>query len=183
MCHMVAAGLGETVACLVRVPTENVKQNMQINQGGLKTSDVVKNILKVDGPTGFYRGYLTTVLREIPFSFIQFPIYEKLKSTWADYRGDSLLAWQGALCGSVAGSIAGAITNPLDVVKTRLMTQKRSAGGAGEQYSGMVDAFRKIYATEGPAALMSGVAPRVMFISIGGFVFFGTYEKVKIMLQ
>lgn len=62
----------------MRVPTENVKQKMQ---AGLHdtASETVNAILRTQGFRGFYTGYLTTVVREIPFSFIQFPIYEGLK--------------------------------------------------------------------------------------------------------
>ena len=38
------------------------------------------------------------------------------------------------------------------------------------------------HAQEGGAALMSGVQPRTMWISIGGFVFFGAYETTKRLL-
>ena len=41
--------------------------------------------MKERGLGGFYAGYMTTVLREIPFSFIQFPIWEGLKAKWAAY--------------------------------------------------------------------------------------------------
>ena len=68
------------MACLVRVPTENVKQKMQAGLHGT-AAETVNAILKTGGVRGFYTGYLTTVVREIPFSFIQFPIYEWLKVT------------------------------------------------------------------------------------------------------
>lgn len=60
------------------MPTENVKQKMQ---AGLHSSakETIAAILKSSGAKGFYTGYLTTVVREVPFSFIQFPIYEWLK--------------------------------------------------------------------------------------------------------
>jgi len=35
---------------------------------------------------------------------------------------------------------------------------------------------------EGSTAFMKGVVPRVFWISLGGFVFFGAYEKSKIFL-
>lgn len=66
------------MACLVRVPTEVVKQRMQAGIVRFALSGIA-NIYKADGIRGFYRGYGTTVLREIPFSFVQFPIYEALK--------------------------------------------------------------------------------------------------------
>ena len=52
------------MACLVRVPTENVKQKMQ---AGLYNSatETVQGVLQQQGCRGFYTGYLTTVMREV----------------------------------------------------------------------------------------------------------------------
>lgn len=51
-------------ACLVRVPTENVKQNLQA--GRYKTNaEAVQTILKAEGLGGFYKGFLSTVFREV----------------------------------------------------------------------------------------------------------------------
>ena len=79
--HMTAAGIGEIVACLVRVPTEVVKQRYQakiISSDSL--SQAIWQIYKSQGILkGFYTGYLSTIFREIPFSFIQFPLYEWMK--------------------------------------------------------------------------------------------------------
>ena len=59
---------GEIAACLVRVPTENVKQKMQ---AGLykATGDCVRGILKEQGVGGFYVGYMTTVCDDKCFVF------------------------------------------------------------------------------------------------------------------
>jgi len=174
--HMLAASLGECGACLARVPTENVKQNLQTGRYAT-TSECVSAIVKQSGPSGFYRGYLTTITREIPFAFIQFPIWEELKARWGASQGEKTGAVQGALCGSFSGAIAAAITTPLDVMKTRLMLDSEKV-----LYKGFTDCGRKLVAEEGAAVLLSGIQPRVMWISIGGFVFFGVYEKVNEML-
>jgi hypothetical protein len=52
----------------------------------------------------------------------------------------------------------------------------------GRAYKGIADAFRRICAEEGPATLLSGVGPRVMWIGIGGFIFFGAYEDCRRVL-
>jgi solute carrier family 25 S-adenosylmethionine transporter 26 len=80
--HMSAAGIGEIVACLVRVPTEVIKQRYQAKVISQNHSLIyaIKKIYQQNGILkGFYTGYLSTICREIPFSFIQFPLYEWMK--------------------------------------------------------------------------------------------------------
>ena len=74
-----------------------------------------------DGMLGLYKGYGITILREIPFSLIQFPIYEHFKLTISKTLNRPTKSYEAALCGSVSGGIAAALTTPLDVIKTRLM--------------------------------------------------------------
>ncbi|XP_072641569.1 mitochondrial S-adenosylmethionine carrier protein isoform X6 [Canis lupus baileyi] len=76
--HMLAASAGEVVACLIRVPSEVVKQRAQVSASS-RTFQIFSNILYTEGIQGLYRGYKSTVLREIPFSLVQFPMWESLK--------------------------------------------------------------------------------------------------------
>jgi len=73
--HIMSASGGEAVACVVRVPTENVKQKLQVGLYATN-AECLAGILSKQGPLGFFRGYVATVAREVPFSAIQFPIYE-----------------------------------------------------------------------------------------------------------
>jgi solute carrier family 25 S-adenosylmethionine transporter 26 len=175
LAQMMAATLAETCACLVRVPTEVVKQRMQV---GVHKSvlEAVPSIIKVDGISGLYNGYGITIMREIPFSAIQFPLYEKLKVKWAEYKEAPLSPIQAAACGSFSGGFAAGVTTPLDVVKTRLML---GADINGVKYKSAGDVVTRVYTSEGIPTFFSGVQPRVMWISIGGFVFFGAYEGTK----
>lgn len=77
--HMTAASCGEVMACLVRVPTEVVKQRMQAGLGTDAISTISNIVSKEGGIAGLYRGFGITIIREIPFAFIQFPIYEAAK--------------------------------------------------------------------------------------------------------
>ncbi|DBA02405.1 TPA: hypothetical protein N0F65_007224 [Lagenidium giganteum] len=173
--HMAAAASGEMAACLVRVPTEIVKQRMQT---GMYDSfkGAVYGIRSTEGLFGFYRGYWSMIAREIPFSFIQFPLWEGLKHQWSQQQGSPVNSLQGAICGSIAGGVAASITTPLDVVKTRLMLGKDVHG---VRYNGTIDTFKRVYTEEGVKRLFSGVGPRTMWISIGGFVFFGIDSPTK----
>lgn len=48
--------------------------------------------------------------------------------------------------GALAGAVTGLVTTPLDVIKTRLMTQ-----GVSRKYDGIFDCARKIAKQEGAA--------------------------------
>ncbi|KNC48990.1 carrier protein [Thecamonas trahens ATCC 50062] len=177
--HMTAASLGEVAACCVRVPTEVMKQRLQTRQYD-RLVDAARAAWKAEGIRAFFRGYGTTVMREIPFAFIQFPLYEAFKVRLAAVGDRSApSSVEAAACGSVAGGIAAAITTPLDVAKTRIMLAEASAAGPPSTIS----TIRTIARDEGARALFAGIQPRVMWISIGGFVFFGIYEAAKRMLM
>merc|ERR1712179_308383 len=95
-------------------------QAQQYNSAILVISDTIRQ----EGLRGVYRGYFSTVAREIPFSFIQFPLWELSKKTWSNFQGHYVDSWQSALCGAAAGGVSAAITTPLDVAKTRIMLAK-----------------------------------------------------------
>jgi len=181
--HMISAAMGETMACLARVPTDNVKQKMQM--GMYDSVSKAFQGIRVQGPkpwSGFYVGYATTVMREIPFGFIQFPLWERLKALWSSkQQGIPLNPIQSAMCGSFSGAIAAAITTPIDVAKTRLMLLQVDANSTKKP--GLMRAISDIYRTEGASGLFRGIGPRVMWISIGGSVFFGAYEQAYRMMR
>lgn len=140
--HMLAASLGEIMACLVRVPTEVVKQRMQAGMGGSSMVSTCRSIFQKEGAMGFYMGFNITVMREIPFSLVQFPLYEYMKSVIKTMQnGTDAYPYQAAICGSISGGLAAGITTPLDVLKTRLML---GVDAKGIPYEGTMDTFRRI---------------------------------------
>ena len=177
--HMISASCGETMACLVRVPAEVIKQRTQtgvLGVGGKSTSwsNFIYLIQNKSGEgviRGLYRGWNTTIMREIPFTMIQFPLYEWLKKNWPTTSAKNHSLLKGAICGSIAGGIAAALTTPLDVVKTRIMLHKERIGP--------FRLMQTIIKEEGAKTLLTGLGPRTMWISAGGAIFLGCYELVS----
>ncbi|NWX10042.1 SAMC protein, partial [Caloenas nicobarica] len=176
--HMVAASLGEVVACLIRVPSEVVKQRAQVSSSS-STLRILSHTLYHEGIQGLYRGYKSTVLREIPFSLVQFPLWESLKDLWSWKQGHVVDSWQSAVCGAFAGGFAAAVTTPLDVAKTRIMLAKAGSRNAS---GNVLATLGDIWRTQGLSGLFAGVVPRMAAISLGGFIFLGTYEKTRQLL-
>ena len=170
--HMAAGCLGESVASLVGVPVEVVKQRRQVSS----TSSwmIAQRIWKAEGGRGFYRGLQTTLSREIPFCLVQMPIWEWLKKQWSLVAERKLRAEESALCGAGGGVVAAVITNPMDVVKTRIMLSEGKEGAS--------QVLRTIYKQEGLGGLFAGVVPRTVWVILGSIIFFGVYEQVKIEL-
>ncbi|XP_041811752.1 S-adenosylmethionine mitochondrial carrier protein isoform X1 [Chelmon rostratus] len=173
--HMLAASLGEIVACLIRVPTEVVKQRTQASPS-FSTYHMLLSTLREEGVRGLYRGYGSTVLREIPFSLVQFPLWEYLKTLWSRRQGHTLYSWQAAVCGAFAGAVAAFVTTPLDVAKTRIMLAK---AGSTTARGKIPLVLYEVWKSRGLTGLFAGSIPRVAFISVGGFIFLGAYEKVR----
>ena len=88
-------------------------------------------------------------------------------------------AVMNSINGSIAGATSGLITTPLDVLKTRRMTfqgddsqQKRKSMTIGQE-------VQEVIKDEGVLGLFRGAHMRCLYLTIGGFAFFGVYENSK----
>uniref|UniRef100_A0A3P8V3E4 Mitochondrial S-adenosylmethionine carrier protein n=1 Tax=Cynoglossus semilaevis TaxID=244447 RepID=A0A3P8V3E4_CYNSE len=171
--HMIAASLGETVACLIRVPTEVIKQRTQ----ALPSSTSYHNLLATlqeEGVRGLYRGFGSTVLREVgTFHILYLPFsLPRFCTLWSQRQGHRLHSWQAAVCGSFAGAIAAFVTTPLDVAKTRIMLAKVTCSDIF--HTAFSNCLCVLF-----CSLFAGSISRMIYISAGGFIFLGAYEKVR----
>ncbi|RDA92601.1 hypothetical protein CP533_0913 [Ophiocordyceps camponoti-saundersi (nom. inval.)] len=133
-----------------------------------------------------YRGWGITVFRELPFTAIQFPLWEAMKrwrrralearnhhhQPYSRHPPDRLphdvSAVESAVFGSLAGAVAAGLTTPLDVIKTRVML-------SSERVS-VRHVVRGMIRNEGWPPFFAGIVPRVTWISIGGAIFLGSYQ-------
>ena len=202
----VAGGVASMAGQLVVVPIDVVSQRLMIMGGGapavkgvpqaaphprVNGLDLARQIIRREGFFGLYRGFGASVATFVPSSAIW----------WASYGGWQSFLWRhlesfgvvGAADGAprpsahvvgvqlVAGVLTGctsaAITNPLDVVKTRIQTQRREAGELPKPtWRGTAASLLR---AEGPSGFLRGVAPRMVSTSIWGTAMVTTYEFLK----
>ena len=136
----IRSALGEIAACLVRVPVDNSKMHQQVGQVG----------------STLYKGFGLTILRDVPFSVLQFMIYEQLKP------------YSMTLASMCAGSISALVTTPLDVIRTRMILSN----------IGFTQAVKQVLSD---GAMWHGALPRTIWIGIGGYIFLGVHETLKDM--
>lgn len=89
------------------MPIEVVKQRQQAALEKLSPLLICKRAIETEGYLGLYRGFVTTVLREIPFVLIQFPLWELLKAQWYYAKKKNLNVIDVAVCGSLSGNSPG----------------------------------------------------------------------------
>ncbi|XP_058502543.1 mitochondrial glutamate carrier 1 [Solea solea] len=124
---------------------------------------ITVDLLRSRGLAGLYRGAGATLMRDVPFSMIYFPLFANLNALGQVDVQAKAPFWQSFMAGCGAGSVAAVAVTPLDVIKTRLQTLQKGEGE--DTYRGIVDCTRRIMRREGPAAFLKGATCRALVIA------------------
>lgn len=148
--HMVAGAVSAWSTALVTCPLDVLKIRMQA--GYIRSSDglvyEVKNLIRTEGIRGFYRGLGPSLFGYLPSFSIYFPLYNWSKS----YFG-----YENRVGGAImAGSITNLITNPIWVLRTRLMSQHLSPLKP-QLYKNSIDLLTRMIREEGFTSLYRGI--------------------------
>ncbi|KAH8420795.1 hypothetical protein KR222_005400, partial [Zaprionus bogoriensis] len=145
----------------------------------------VRNVIALQGVTGLWRGLPPTILRDVPFSGIYWPIYEYIKISFGDNSEQPSFGFS-FLAGVVAGSAAALVTCPFDVVKThqqiefaeRVIFTDSPAKEVNKRstFSRLV----AIYRTYGLSGLFAGYGPRLFKVAPACAIMISTFEYSKL---
>ncbi|KAK7964058.1 hypothetical protein PG996_008252 [Apiospora saccharicola] len=221
--HSAASAFAEMASCVVLTPAEVIKQNAQMvqsqqpgapNSGAVTGSSSMKALRQLASGGGasagkkLLSGYTAMVARNLPFTAIQFPIFEHVRELmWKkgkDGQDPSLwrTGWITGTSAGLAGSFAAVVTTPMDVVKTRMMLQagsdeqqaaKNQPGATTEaskqaavkkvrdSRSGLAVA-RQVLRERGVPGLFRGAVLRAAWTAVGSGLYLGMYEVSKVWL-
>lgn len=207
VCVAAAAAVGNTVASFSRVPYEVLKQKLQTGQYASLGAAVVDLVGRrgpsaAGGPASGVPGIPTAsrwslifpaggiaiqMIRDVPYAIVTLLMYEALQSYFSatattEDDGDNRKKKkriQDFAVGGISGGFGSWVTNPMDVVKTRLQTDE---GGA--LYGGSVTkACSEIWKEGGAPAFLRGSVPRLMHKVPANAFFFLFYEVFKRVLR
>lgn len=191
-------------SCLVLAPAEVIKQNAQMLRGetsGKGSSTSLRAFRQLAGAGAsrrLFTGYTALVARNLPFTALQFPIFEHMRARVWESRGggdasEPTLVETGLVTGlsaGGAGSVAAFLTTPSDVVKTRMML---SAGSGGDEVAAKMAGKRakrgawtvtqEVYRERGLRGFFRGAALRSGWTMLGSGLYLGTYEMAKLWLK
>jgi len=118
------------------------------------------------------RSISVQMLRDVPYAITTLLTYEYLQKKWVaknKTKGRDMIA------GALAGGTGSLLSNPMDVIKTRIQVSTMS-------YDGIFDCFAKTVNAEGMGAFMKGAKPRLMHKVPANGVFFLCYEFFRRLL-
>ena len=152
---------------------------------------LARSIVKQDGVKGLYRGYGASVATFVPSSAIWWSAYGAYqKAIWHQYEALTGHQAEGEMAARsstevvavqtssalLSGVTSAVLTNPLDVVKTRLQVANRQQGGQQPSFRAIA---QKLIAEEGPKGMLRGVAPRITSTALWSTCMVTTYEFLK----
>lgn len=139
--------------------------------------DAITRMVKQEGVTSLWRGSSLTINRAMIVTASQLASYDQIKETILvkGVMGDGLGT-------HVTASFAAVASNPVDVIKTRVMNMK-VVEGVAPPYKGAVDCAVKTVKAEGPMALYKGFIPTISRQGPFTVVLFVTLEQVRKILK
>lgn len=162
-------GIGEVML----LPLDRLKVLSQTNEAAMRNG--VFYLLRCEGIRGMYAGTLVTITRNAPGSFCLFGGAAFTKDVVFHLDDYSRATTFQNLCASTVGAcLSIAVTNPMDVIKTRV--QNKDPGAKLSAFSALLQLLRE----EGSLALFKGLTPKII-ASAPKLVF--AYSMTEFLLQ
>ncbi|KAL0894355.1 hypothetical protein ABMA27_012980 [Loxostege sticticalis] len=176
-CAAFAGGLSSAVAN----PTDVLKVRMQVGDEKRGLVRCFADIYRLEGTRGLWRGVGPTSQRAAVIAAVELPVYDACKRKLVPTLGDTPL---NHLTSSLLASLGSAVAStPLDVIRTRLMNQRKVKGHIAKPneriYRGTTDCFLQTVRNEGFLALYKGFIPTWLRMGPWNIIFFLTYEQLK----
>lgn len=181
--NVICAALAGAISSAIANPTDVVKVRMQVTgvESNLSLFGCFQDVYYHEGIRGLWRGVGPTAQRAAVIAAVELPIYDYSKSKFMNLLGDSV---SNHFLSSFIASMGSAVAStPIDVVRTRLMNQRRTRTVGGRLpphiYAGSIDCLLQTVKNEGFLALYKGFIPTWFRMGPWNIIFFITYEQLK----
>ena len=179
---IIAGGVGAAIGnpadvALVRMQADGrLPIHLRRNYAGV--GDALFTIVKQEGLHTLWRGSSLTIHRAMVVTAAQLTTYDEAKEQLLRRSGMKDGVPIHVAASFLAGLVASAASNPIDVIKTRIMSMKRECG-PGSMSCGALDCAIKTMKLEGFMSLYKGFTPTVMRQGPYTVVLFVTLEQIR----
>ncbi|CAG9766027.1 unnamed protein product [Ceutorhynchus assimilis] len=181
--NIVCAVIAGSFSSAIANPTDVLKVRMQVQgaAGSVGLVECFKDVYTHEGISGLWRGVNPTAQRAAVIAAVELPVYDFCKSHLMNVLGDKA---SNHFLSSLIASLGSAVAStPLDVVRTRLMNQRKlkKAGNTVPYkiYKGTLDCFVHTFKNEGFWAFYKGFIPTWVRMGPWNIIFFVTFEQLK----
>lgn len=187
--NVACAALAGASSSAIANPTDVLKVRMQVHGKGSRQLPLYKSFYEIfvtEGVRGLYRGVVQTSQRAATIAAVELPIYDYCKHKLINSIGDS--SSNHFISSFVASFFAAIASCPIDVIRTRLMNQRKILRSYGTTqmgqtstvyFSNSFECFTSIMRNEGIRALYKGFWPSFIRMGPWNIIFFISYEKLK----
>jgi len=186
-------GVSAAVAKTAAAPIERVKlllqnQDEMIKQGRLEKPyggilDCFNRVRSEEGVVALWRGNMANVIRYFPTQALNFAFKDQFKRMFAVPKTAPYYKTFGAniASGGLAGASSLLFVYSLDYARTRLANDAKAAKkGAGDrQFNGLLDVYKKTWATDGIRGLYRGFNISCVGIIVYRGLYFGMYDSIR----
>jgi len=145
-------------------------------------TDAISQMAKQEGVASLWRGSALTVNRAMIVTASQLASYDQFKEMIIENHVMNDGLGTHVTASFAAGFVASVASNPVDVIKTRVMNMKVEPGSV-PPYNGALDCALKTVRAEGPRALYKGFIPTISRQGPFTVVLFVTLEQVRKLLK
>ena len=172
---LIAGMFGGIMQCVVFVPSEVIKCNMQIDNIQATPAkpkynsnrQCFKHILKTEGISGIYKGGAVTVIREAPGFGVYFSVYRLFTASFTENVYDEKTQttklketpqWAILVGGGLAGCASWFSIYPFDVIKSNIQIC-RGGVGADKELLSTFGMGRHLLKMHGAGIFIRGLGP------------------------
>lgn len=175
-----------SITSVVVHPFDLIKLRLQLNAtNGIQQSwiAIVRGLWKNQNRfwlSTLYRGVTINALGNSIAWALYFGIYRSFKDQLISFTSGASsvsLSWVYLTSGTLAGITTSVLTNPIWVLKTRIMAQNKSLNG-NVGYDNIISSIRKIKKDHGWGIWKIGIVPSILGVSQGA-VYFMVYDSLK----
>lgn len=189
---LIAGGVAGAVSRTFVSPFERAKILLQLQGPGPNHAykgmfATVFKMYKDEGWRGLFRGNGLNCVRIVPYSAVQFAVFEKCKELILANKPEGskeLKVSERLISGCMGGILSVLLTYPLDLVRARIAIQTASLSklnkGKLVKVPTVIETLKDVYQNEGGfKALYKGIVPTTLGVAPYVAINFALYERLR----
>ncbi len=177
--RLLCGGTAGSIGIAICNPTEVIKTQMQAATGKQRAvKSVFLDVWRKSGVKGMWAGVTPNMARCFIGNAAELGVYDHAKHFYSS-RYDLPESAVHVAASTTAGVVSAILSNPIDVVKTRLQHQ----AGHSSEYKGPLHCATTMARHEGPLSLYKGFIPVLLRKVSWATIFFVSYERLRAILN